>query len=436
MRPSLITVFLLCCFFSPVAAPVVFADEEDEKPVHPIEVGAADWPWWRGPQHNGIAAADQQPPLTWSDSENVLWKVPVPGRGHGSATVVGDQVFLATADVETQLQSVLCFDRQTGEQKWSTIVHEGGIPDAKNKRAAGNEKASFASSTIACDGTYLFINFLSAGAVYTSALNRDGRLLWQTKISDYVVHQGYGSSPMLYKDLAIVSADNKGGGAIAALKRKTGQIAWKLDRPKKPNYASPIVLRVAGKDQLLFTGCDFVTSLNPLTGGEYWQIEGATTECVTTTVTDGKHIFTSGGYPKNHIAAVAADGAGKVVWENTTRAYVPSMLQQNGYLYAVLDAGIAICLSSSTGEETWKSRLAGTFSGSPVLVGDRLYATNEEGTTFVLKVSPQGSERLATNRLGEGVFATPTICGGRIYQRVSHKEDGKRQEYLYCLGQK
>ncbi|APZ96907.1 PQQ-binding-like beta-propeller repeat protein [Fuerstiella marisgermanici] len=395
-----------------------------------IEVGAQDWPWWRGPHRNGIASSDQHPPLKWSETENVLWKVAVPGRGHGSATVVGDQVFLASADHETEQQAVHCYDRQTGEELWKTVVHKGGFTKK------GNEKASLASTTVACDGENLFVNFLNDGAVYTTSLDRNGKQLWQTKISDYVVHQGYGSSPAPYKNLVIVSADNKGGGAIAGLERATGKIAWKRTRPEKPNYPSPIILNVAGKDQLLMTGCDLVTSLDPLTGEENWEIEGATTECVTSTVTDGTRIFTSGGYPKNHIAAVAADGSGKVVWENTVRTYVPSMLVKDGYLYAALDAGIATCRKSDTGEEVWKGRLAGTFSSSPVLVGDRIYATNEEGTTFVFKATPDKFVELARNKLGESVFATPTICGSRIYARVTHKIDGKRQEFLYCLGEK
>lgn len=394
----------------------------------PIQFGPDDWPWWRGPNRDGVASSAQAPPLTWSKSENVLWRTAIPGRGHGSATVVGDQVFLAAADHESNEQQVICLDRQTGRQLWATVVHEAVFSEK------GNKKASLASSTPACDGQRVFINFLSDGAIYTTALDRTGTKLWQTKICDYIIHQGYGSSPALYDDLVIVSADNKGGGVVAALNRATGKFVWQRSRPSTPNYSSPVILNVAGRDQLLFTGCDLVTSLNPLTGEEYWEIEGATTECVTSTVTDGTHIYTSGGYPKNHIAAVAADGSGKVVWENTVRTYVPSMLVRDGFLYAVLDAGIATCRRSDTGEELWKGRLAGTFSSSPVLVGDRIYATNEEGTTYVFRAIPTKFEQLATSELGESVFATPTICGSRIYIRVAHQVDGRRQEYLYCLG--
>lgn len=395
----------------------------------PVELDAQDWPWWRGPQRNGVADPDQGPPLKWDESENMVWRSPVPGRGHGSAIVVGERVFLAAADEEAQQQMMVCFDRQTGQPRWTRVVHEGGFPEASN------EKASQASSTPACDGRRVYCNFLNDGAVYTTALDLDGRQLWQTKISDYVLHQGYGSSPAVYRNLVIVSADNKGGGAVAALDGDSGEIVWKRLRPDKPNYASPIILALDGRDQLLLTGCDLVTSLDPLTGKEHWEIEGATTECVTSTVTDGKHIFTSGGYPRNHIAAVAADGSGRIVWENNLRAYVPSLLEKDGYLYAVLDAGVATCLKSDTGETVWKARLGGTFSSSPVMVGERIYATSENGTTFIFQATPKGYEPLAENQLGESVFATPTICGGRIYQRVAHEVDGERQEFLYCLGE-
>lgn len=411
---------LLCCT---AVLPTISAAEPA-----PVKVAQDDWPWWRGPNRNGIASADQSPPLTWSESENVVWKTPIPGRGHGSAIVVGNHVFINAADHETEEQSLLCLDRKTGKVVWRTVVHSGGFTKK------GNKKASLASTTPACDGTHLFVNFLNDGAVFTTALTMNGDQVWQQKITDYVVHQGYGSSPAIYGDLVIVSADNKGGGGIAAMNRATGDIAWRRARPAKPNYVSPVILNVAGRDQLLFTGCDLVTGLHPVSGKQLWEIKGSTTECVTSTVTDGSLIFTSGGYPKNHISAVAADGSGKIVWENNVRTYVPSMLVHEGLLYAMLDAGVATCRHSDTGEELWKGRLSGTISSSPILVNDRIYVANEVGTTFVFKASADGFEKLAANKLGDNVFATPTICGGRIFQRIAHTEDGQRNEYLYCLG--
>ncbi len=395
----------------------------------PIRIGENDWPWWRGPQHNGIADSGQHPPIHWSDTENIVWVAKIPGRSHGSPIVVGDQVILTAADHDRGLQTVLCFDRTTGTQLWESVVHKGGL-DVKN-----NEKSSMASASAACDGERIFVNFLNGDSVFMSALDRNGKNLWKTKVSGYVNHQGFGSSPLLYQDLVIGVADNKGGGAIAAMNRGTGDVVWKKDRPAKPNYSSPVILNVTGKDQLFLTGCDLVTSFDPLTGETIWEIEGATTECVTTTVTDGLHIFTSGGYPKNHVSAVAADGSGKIVWESPTRSYVPSLLTRDGHLFAVMDAGIAMCWKSETGKEIWKGRLDGTFSSSPVMVGDLIYAANEDGRTFVFKASTEKLEIVSTNQLGTSVFSTPAICGGRIYNRVSVDTDGKRQELLYCIGE-
>lgn len=395
-----------------------------------IDVAATDWPWWRGPTRDGVAK--QTPPLTWSATQNVLWQAPVPGRGHGSPIVVGDRVFLATADEQNQKQSLVCYSATTGKQLWQTTVHEG------NFVKGGNARSSHASSTPACDGKRVFINFPNNAGIYTTAVSLDGKQLWQTKVSDYVLHQGYGSSPAVYRSLVIVSADNKGGGAVAGLDRASGKVVWKQERPKLPNYASPIILNVAGRDQLLMTGCDKVSGFDPLTGKQRWETKGSTTECVTSTVTDGERIFTSGGYPRNHVSAVLADGSGKVVWENGSRVYVPSMLVRKGHLYAVLDAGIATCWKSDDGKEVWKGRLTdkGAFSSSLVLAGEHLFATNEAGVTYVFLALPDGLKVVAKNQLGQEAMASPAVCGGRIYLRAVTRDKDRRQDVLYCVGEK
>ena len=223
--------------------------------------------------------------------------------------LVADRVYLASADEATGSQSLMCLDRNTGTMIWSTTVHEkGGMRK--------NEKSTAASSTPACDGQRIYINFPNEGRLMASAVDLDGKLIWQTKVSDYIEHQGYGASPALYQSIVIIAADTKAGGAIAGLDRSSGQIVWRRERPKLPNYPSPVLVHLFGKDQLIMTGCDLITSLNPLSGELFWEVAGATTECVTSTPSDGKHIYTSGGYPRNHISAVLADGSGKIVWEN------------------------------------------------------------------------------------------------------------------------
>jgi outer membrane protein assembly factor BamB len=144
----------------------------------------------------------------------------------------------------------------------------------------------------------------------------------------------------------------------------------------------------------------------------------------------------SGGYPRNHVQAINADGSGKTAWENGSRVYVPSMVVHEGHLYAVLDGGVATCWESSTGKKKWDGRLGGTFTSSLVLTGDTLYGTNEAGKTFVFKADPAKFTLVSENTLGSEAYATPAICGGRIYHRVVETSGGGRQEVLYCLGEK
>ena len=395
-----------------------------------LKLSATDWPWWRGQTRDGVGVANQKPPLKWSATQNVLWKASVPGRGHASPTVVGQRVFLATADEVQQVQAVLCYDRNNGQQLWRVDVHTGEL------EKKGHQKSSQASSTVACDGERLFVNFLHGGAIFTTALDLDGKQLWQTRVSDFVTHQGFGSSPAIYRSLVIVSTDHKGGGVVAALDRATGKTVWQQERPKLPNYMSPAILKVAGRDQLLIGGCDLIASFNPLTGDRLWQTEGSTTECVGSIVTDGQLVFVSGGYPKKLTVAVKADGSGEVAWQNSVQTYVPSMLVHGGHLYTVTDSGVATCWKSATGEEMWKARLRGTFNTSPVLVGDLIFASNQEGKTFIFKANPAEFQSVAENQLGDDVYATPVICGGRIFLRVAERPaSGARQEWLYCIGE-
>ena len=392
-----------------------------------FEMKTSEWLWWRGPARNGEADANQKPPTRWSEDTNIVWKAKIAGRGYGSPIVVGEKVILQTADEVTDSQSVLCFERGSGKLIWNSIIHKSG-------GMRKNKKSTAASSTPACDGERVFVNYANSDAVVATALDLMGNTIWQQEVSKYVIHQGYGSSPALYQTLVIVSADSKGGGAIAAMDRKSGKIVWRRDRPEKPNYSSPVILHVAGRDQLVITGCDQIISYDPLTGATIWESEGATTECVTSTVTDGNRIFTSGGYPKNHVSAVRADGSGKVDWENQDRLYVPSLVCREGYLYAVLDAGIAVCWKSETGEEMWKSRLGGTFSSSPVLVGDKIYATSESGETFIFRADSTKHEELGKNLLGDEVLSTPVFVSNQIFYRASELIEGQRQEFLYCIG--
>ncbi len=278
---------------------------------------------------------------------------------------------------------MLCYRRRTGERLWQTEVHRGGF------EKKGNSKGSLASSTAACDGRRVFINFLHKGAIYTTALSREGKLLWQTKIADYVLHQGFGSSPAVYQSLVIVSADNKGGGTIAALQRATGEVVWKRERPKTPNYTSPIILQ-RGRPRA--TADDGLRSGHqPRSAHRQATLGGQGRDHRMRDV--NRHRRPTGLHQRRLSEESPVRGAGRWLgrdcWEKNTRVYVPSLLAHRGHLFGVLDAGIAMCWKCDSGEEVWKGRLGGTFSASPVLVGDHLFATNEAGRTFIFKATPE-----------------------------------------------
>lgn len=411
------------------AGSVVAAESVPQAGSGKLRFSPTDWPCWRGPSGTGVATADQQPPLRWSKDENVVWKTAIPGRGHGSPIVVGDQVFVTTADPERDTQSLLCLERGSGKLRWEAVVHSHGLV------RKGHQKSTPASATPACDGERVFVNFLNSDAIFTTALDLDGKQLWQTKVSEFATHQGFGSSPTMYGPYLFVSTDSRSGGVIAALERATGKLVWEVRRPEKANYASAMVLQAGGRDQLVVHGCDLIASFEPLSGKSLWEIEGATTECVTSLVTDGERIFVSGGWPRKHVQAVLADGSGKTVWENNVQVYVPSMIVKDGYLYAVQDAGVASCWEGTTGKEAWKQRVGGAFTASLTLVGDHLFATSETGQTSIFKARADKFELVAENQLGDEAFATPAICGGRIYMRVVEKTGEERQEVVYCLGE-
>lgn len=388
---------------------------------------AGDWPGWRGPTGDGHAASGQTVPEKWSETENVIWRAAIRGRGHSSPTVVGNQVFLTTADIASAEQVVICLDRATGKSRWETVIHRGNLD------TAGHRNTSQASSSVACDGERLYVNFLNQKAVYTTALDLSGKIVWQQRVSDFTTHQGFGSSPVLQGALVLVTADHKSGGKVAGLDRRTGKIVWEQNRPKTPNYTSPSVLTAAGRVQMVVAGCNLVSSFEPSTGKKLWEIEAATEECVVTAVTDGRRVFVGGGYPKNNTTAVEADGSGKIAWQNGTRVYVPSMLVRDGHLYAVLDNGQAICWKSDTGDELWREKVDKDFYASPVMLGTTVYATSLRGVTSVFEATPQHFKLIAQNQLGDESYASPVICGNRLYLRSAKKGD-ERHEYLWCIG--
>lgn len=395
--------------------------------------GAADDDWrvWRGPNANGVANSDQRPPTQWSKTSNIVWKSPVPGRGHSSPIVVGNRIFLTTADESNQVQSVLCYDRTTGQQVWKVDANRGGFsPKIHNKN-------THASPTIASDGERVFAVFNNNQAAQLTALTVEGDQLWQKNAGGFVPRAyqfGYAPSPLLFDDTVIVASEFESAGFLAAFDVESGNEVWRRRRPPTISYSSPIVGDVAGRQQLLISGCKQVAAFDPSTGTPLWSTPGIWTVTCATVVWNDDMVFASGGYPDKGTMAVRADGSGEVVWQNRVKCYEQSMLVHNGFLYGVDDGGVAYCWRCNDGKEMWKRRLGGNVSSSPILARGNIYLANEGGTTFVFRANPDRFEPVAKNQLGTETFATPAFCGNQIFTRVATRDSGKRQEFLVCIG--
>lgn len=394
-------------------------------------LSAADWAQWRGPNGNNTVDG-QTVPTRWSSDLNVAWKVEVSGRGHSSPIVIGDLIVLTSAEEKTQQQAVFGFDRASGKPRWATGISRGGFPKVHSKN-------THASATACSDGKQVYATFNHHSKVEAVALDLDGTIVWRQDVGGFMPRQyqyGYAASPTLFGDTLIVSGDSDTVAWVKALNTRTGEIVWEQDRPKKLNWSSPIVGKVAGKTQLFLSGSEMVASYDPSTGRPLWSQPCLTMATCGTVIWDNDTIYASGGYPKKETVAVKADGSGKILWRNGVKCYEQSMLIHDGHLYAVDDGGVAYCWHAKSGREQWKTRLRGPVSASPVLVGDTIYASNERGTTFVFKANPDVFTPVAQNQLGDSSFATPTVVDNRILLRVSSGSGASRQETLYAIGRK
>lgn len=385
------------------------------------------WAWWRGPKGGNVCVASQNPPMKWSETENVLWQVELPGAGHATPCVYGNRIYLASGDKKQQKIWMLCLDRDSGEKIWQREVYQGEMPKIHSNN-------SHASSMPAFDSQRIYFPYQTDKEVRMVALNREGEIVWDELLSPYTSIQGFSPSPVFYRSAVIVATNGKENNKLTALHRKTGQVIWQSEVPADhESYASAVVVRVARRMQVILVGPDHIRSYDPDNGKEIWQCDGPAQCYVAVAAADDKMVYVTGGYPKKALLAIDASGSGNVtdthlVWKSDNKAgYVPSLLLHDGLLYAVNDKGLFRCYEAADGSILWEEQLEGNFYSSPVLVGDRIYVFNRTGKGFVLKAGSK-YELLAENVLTHGLFATPVICRERIFLRTL--------KTFYCLGER
>lgn len=384
--------------------------------------GAKYWPRWRGPSGQGIVRTGKYRDR-WSATEGVKWKVTVPGRGHSSPIVWGDRIFLTTAHDDGARVSLIAFRRSDGKHLWETFVPtKQGVEHVypKNSRA---------SATAITDGTLLYASFGTHGLM---AVDFNGKIAWHNPVGRLANSHGSAGSPILYRDRLFIYQDHKGteetGPYVGAFDKKTGKQIWKTERQESVGWGTPVVIRAGDRDELIVSSQRRVYSYDPQTGQELWRVSGLGFEVIPTPVVAEGLILCSSGRQGPTIA-IRPGGSGDVTsthvaWMSPKGSpFIPSGVVVAGVLYLVNDMqSILTAHDVKTGEVLYQGRLGEArregFSASPVAVDGKVFFTNDDGETFVIKAGREFN-LLHTNSLGEQTLASPALVDGRWYFRTA-----------------
>lgn len=392
----------------------------------------ADWPQFRGPTGQGVAP-EADPPVQWGLTENVAWKIAVPGSGWSSPIVYRGRIYLTTAITEESSEPaslrVLCVSAEYGDIIWNREVF------APNGRAPKHSKNTHASSTPIASGKHLYVHF---GHLGTACLTTDGDIAWRQEQIDYPPVHGNGSSPVIAGEKLIFNCDGGDDPFVLALHCWTGEVAWKAPRHseavKKFSFSTPLVVADGGRELAISPGSGAVCAYDVASGQEVWRVDyGQGYSVVPRPVLGDGVVYVSSGFDKASVYAIRTGGRGNVtdthlLWKVSRGApKTPSMLLVGDELVFVSDDGIATCVDAHTGHRHWRQRIGGSVSASPVYAAGRIYITTEEGTTVVIAAGTDYN-KLAENRLEERTLASPAIVGESLYIRTA--------EHLYRLSGK
>jgi outer membrane protein assembly factor BamB len=400
-------------------------------------VAAENWPQWRGPALNGTSP-EKNLPVRWSATENISWRLALPSWSGSTPIVWGERIFLHVAEGdELFLWSV--------ERKQGTIVW-------KKRLGSGNvkmRKQNMSSPSPVTDGQGVYV---MTGTGILKGFAFDGRELWSRDIQkdygQFGLNWGYASSPLLHEDALYVQVlhgmNTDEPSYILRIDKRTGKTVWRVERPTRaisesPDaYTTPALLRYGKTVEIVITGGDVVTGHDPVSGKELWRSDGLNPDnnqnyriVASPVIADGIIYAPTRVRP---LLAFKSGGRGDVtkshlLWTTPNGPDVPTPVTDGKYFYIVNDRGIVWCLDAKTGQELYGGqRIApGTYSASPSLVDGKIYVTNEDGLTSVLKAGPK-FEVLAQNDLADYCLSSPAVSDGQIFIRTT--------KYLYCIGKR
>jgi len=398
---------------------------------------ADNWPQWRGPALNGISA-EKNLPLRWGAEENITWKLAMPAFSGSTPIIWGERIFINLADGDNLF--LWCVDRTKGEAIWKQPLGSGNVK---------MRKQNMSSPSPVTDGRNVYV---MTGTGVLKGFDFNGKELWSRDIQkDYGrfgLNWGYASSPLLYEDALFVPVlhgmKTDDPSYVLRIDKKTGKTVWKVERPtnairESPDaYITPALLRYGNNVEIVITGGDCVTGHDPATGKELWRANGLNPDnnpfyriVASPVVFDGIVYAPTRVKP---LTAIKAGGRGDIteshrVWQFQNGPDVPTPVTDGKYFYIVDDRGVMWCLDAKTGQPIWGPQRikSGTYSSSPVLADGKIYVTNEDGLTTVVKAGPT-FEVLAENPLNDYCLSSPAVSDGQIFIRTT--------QYLYCIGKR
>ena len=428
-----------------------------------ISSAKADWPRFRGPNGTGVSTEQALPPTEWSPTDNIRWRVSLPGDGVSSPIVVGDKIFVTCwsgygldrrdpGKIEDLKRHIVCVDRKTGEILWNETV-EATLPEDPFD-GAGVPTHGYASHTPVSDGQQVYVFFGKSGAL---AFDLNGKQLWQTNVGKESDPRRWGSSssPVLFENVLIVTASAE-SEALVGLDTKTGKELWRAEAAGLSNtWGTPVLAKVNEKETELVIGVPYeMWGLDPKTGKFAWFAEiPAGEQANSSVVTENGIIYSvAGGRGGGGSAAVKAGGKGdatetQVLWKGRSAGRFGTPVLHDGRIYSI-SSSVATCFDAKTGELIYEERIStpsgggedrqrgrrGGFGGSdyssPVIAGDVIYYVQGSGDVMLIKTGDKFSQ-LGVNKLtteDENFMATPAISDGELYIRSNRA--------LYCVGEK
>jgi outer membrane protein assembly factor BamB len=388
--------------------------------------GLGDWSQFRGPFGSGHVPGGQALPVEWSEEKNVAWKVALPGRAWSSPVVFGDKIWLTTADPKGHKLTGLCVDANSGK-----IIFEKQLFSVADPQFA-HKFNSYASPTPIVEKNRVYLTWGSPG---TACLDtKTNEVLWSR--DDFVCDhfRGAGSSPIIHKNLLILTFDGADHQFITALDKRTGKTVWRtkrsvdyqdLDPDGKPHldgdlrkgYSTPHVIEHGGVTQLISVGAMAGYAYDPMTGRELWRVtERGQHSASTRPVYGHDMVFYPTGFSRSQLLAIDPSGRGEITGSHVkwrlkrSVAKKPSLLLIGELIFMIDDGGIASCIEAKSGKIVWSERVGGNFSSAPATDGERIFFFSEEGKTTALAASRE-FKVLAKNQLDGGFMASPAVHG-------------------------